>query len=196
MVVGRSARRGRVCSTPPRRGVPRCPPALGHIRATPPPLRGPGPRNRGAPRIRLQPHQGCAGSARSRSARSPLCARARHARVRGTASCADLHPLLPGWNEFPDECCGQWTPDGRYFVFRSQRRWQTDLWIISEGRRLFGRSSPAQLTSGLLSFLMPAPSADGTKLFAVGVPVRGELVRLDLRVREFVRFLDGISATW
>ena len=29
------------------------------------------------------------------------------------------HALLPGWNNPPQECCGDWTPDGRYFIFQS-----------------------------------------------------------------------------
>ena len=29
----------------------------------------------------------------------------------------DVHQLLPGWHKPPDECCGSWTPDGKYFVF-------------------------------------------------------------------------------
>ena len=32
-----------------------------------------------------------------------------------------LHPLLAGWNNPPAECCGSWTPDGKYFVFQSSR---------------------------------------------------------------------------
>jgi serine/threonine protein kinase len=31
----------------------------------------------------------------------------------------NLHPLLLGWNNPPSECCGSWTPDGRYFLFQS-----------------------------------------------------------------------------
>ena len=30
-----------------------------------------------------------------------------------------LRPLLPGWSNPPSECCGNWTPDGSYFVFQS-----------------------------------------------------------------------------
>ena len=37
------------------------------------------------------------------------------------ADGTDLHRLLPGWNNPPSECCGAWTPDGRYFVFQSTR---------------------------------------------------------------------------
>ncbi len=31
------------------------------------------------------------------------------------ADGSDLHPVLPGWGNPPSECCGAWTPDGRYY---------------------------------------------------------------------------------
>jgi len=31
-----------------------------------------------------------------------------------------LRPLLPGWSSPPAECCGAWTPDGRYFSVRAR----------------------------------------------------------------------------
>ena len=34
-----------------------------------------------------------------------------------SADGTNLHPLLPGWNNPPEECCGNWTPDGKYFCF-------------------------------------------------------------------------------
>jgi DNA-binding winged helix-turn-helix (wHTH) protein len=37
------------------------------------------------------------------------------------ADGTDLHPLLPGWNNPAAECCGNWTADGKYFVFQSSR---------------------------------------------------------------------------
>src|SRR6266568_8806295 len=42
------------------------------------------------------------------------------------------HPLLPGWNSPPAECCGNWAVDGRYFVFQSARQGRTDIWAIGE----------------------------------------------------------------
>jgi predicted Ser/Thr protein kinase len=32
-----------------------------------------------------------------------------------------LRPLLPGWSSPPAECCGNWTPDGNYYLFVSER---------------------------------------------------------------------------
>ncbi|MBV8905224.1 MAG: serine/threonine-protein kinase, partial [Acidobacteriia bacterium] len=38
-----------------------------------------------------------------------------------------LHPLLPGWNRPSSECCGNWTPDGKYFLFESTRNGKTEV---------------------------------------------------------------------
>jgi serine/threonine protein kinase/Tol biopolymer transport system component len=104
----------------------------------------------------------------------------------------NLHPLVPNWHTPPEECCGQWTPDGRYFVFQSQG----NIWALAEKRSILGNSSgqPVQLTSGPMSFSSPLPSKDGKKLFVVGALARGELVRYDARSAEFIPFLSGISA--
>ena len=110
----------------------------------------------------------------------------------------NLHPLLEGWNNPPRECCGSWTPDGQFFVFQSTHEGRTDLWTLSEGQSSFGKDSglPVRLSSGLQGYSFPVVSPDGKQVFAVGTQKRGELVRYDSKVREFVPFLGGISATW
>jgi Tol biopolymer transport system component len=107
-----------------------------------------------------------------------------------------LHPLLPGWNTPPAECCGTWTVDGEYFIFQSTRNFRSDIWAIREKGGLFRKQmpTPVQLTSGPLSFQGPQPSKDGGKLFAVGVQPRGELVRFDTSSKQYVPYLSGISA--
>jgi len=37
-----------------------------------------------------------------------------------SADGKDLHPMFPGWHSATGECCGKWTPDGKYFVFQSE----------------------------------------------------------------------------
>jgi Tol biopolymer transport system component len=39
-----------------------------------------------------------------------------------------LRPLLPSFHQDPGECCGDWTPDGRYFLFQVQRNGRIDIW--------------------------------------------------------------------
>jgi Tol biopolymer transport system component len=109
-----------------------------------------------------------------------------------------LHPFLPDWNKPQSECCGSWTPDGRYYIFEANRAGSSTstLWALREKSRWFGRKSgePAQLTSGPLDFHMPVPSPDGKKIFAIGVQLRGELTRYDPASRQFQPYLSGIWA--
>jgi hypothetical protein len=49
----------------------------------------------------------------------------------------NLHPLVPDWHTPPEECCGQWTLDGRYFVFQSQG----NIWALAEKRNFLGKGS-------------------------------------------------------
>lgn len=112
----------------------------------------------------------------------------------------DLHPLLPGWNDSPDECCGSWTSDGRYYLFLSSRGGWTggwkNIWAIREKPGFFhaGGRKPVQLTAGPLRFQGTVASLDGKQLFAVGVAPRGELVRYDRSAHQFLPYLQGLSA--
>ena len=91
-----------------------------------------------------------------------------------------------------------WTPDGRYFLFTVGRgdTYSWDIWALRETRSLFqrGTAKAIQLTSGAMSFWSPVPSPDGKQIFATGGQLRGELVRYDLKSRQFAPFLSGISA--
>jgi serine/threonine protein kinase/Tol biopolymer transport system component len=104
-----------------------------------------------------------------------------------------LRVLLPGWHNPPDECCGKWTADGKYFVFQSQGQ----IWALPKRAGLFqGDPKPIQLTSSPMTLSSPLPSKDGKKLFVVGRTYRGELVRYDARNSQFVPFLGGVSAEY
>jgi len=109
---------------------------------------------------------------------------------------SDLHPLLAGWNNPPQECCGNWTPDGRYFVFQSARSGTSNVWVLPEHSSVWRRTPvvPTQLTAGPLNFMNPVPSRDGRKLYVEGYQPRAEVVRLDAKTGEFVPYLAGLSA--
>lgn len=106
------------------------------------------------------------------------------------------HALLPGWNNPAQECCGSWTPDGKYYVFQSTRDGTSNIWIMREGSEFWRRGAhePLQLTAGPLQFYAPLPSKDGKKLFVLGMQPRGELVRYDSKSGQFISYLGGISA--
>ena len=110
-----------------------------------------------------------------------------------SADGTGLHPLLEGWHNPPDECCGKWTADGKYFVFQSQGQ----IWALPKSGGLFGSSSkPIALTSSPMTLSSPLPSKDGKKLFVIGRTYRGELRRYDSATHQFVPFLNGISAEY
>jgi serine/threonine protein kinase/Tol biopolymer transport system component len=109
-----------------------------------------------------------------------------------SVSGTNPHPLLPVWHTPPSECCGKWTPDGKYFVFQSGG----NIWALAERGNWFGKADaqPVQLTTGPMTFSTPLPSRDGQKLFVVGALARGELARYDTKSAQFLPFLSGISA--
>jgi serine/threonine protein kinase/Tol biopolymer transport system component len=113
-----------------------------------------------------------------------------------SADGTHLHPLLPGWNNPPAESCGNWTPDGKYFVFQSARNGRADVWAIREKGGLFQKATrqPVRLTAGPLDTSGPVPSTDGKRLFVIGAQLRGELARYDSKSRQFAPFIPGLSA--
>ncbi|MGA7854030.1 MAG: winged helix-turn-helix domain-containing protein [Candidatus Acidiferrales bacterium] len=111
------------------------------------------------------------------------------------ASGAGLHPILAEMTEYPEICCGEWSPDGRYYFFETDRNGQSRIWAVRE-RHSFegGRPAPVPLTTVPPNFYMGTPSADGKKLLVTAEEPRAELVRYDSSARQFVPYLSGISA--
>lgn len=106
-----------------------------------------------------------------------------------------LRPLLPGWNSAPGECCGNWTHDGKYFLFQSSRGGRNSIWVLDEkSTSLSGTAKPVQLTNGPLDFASPLVSKEGKRIFAIGSQPRCELVRYDGK-SGFAPYLDGGSVS-
>ena len=106
------------------------------------------------------------------------------------------HPLLQGWNNSPQECCGSWTPDGRYYVFQSYREGRWGIWALREHGGLFWKPrGPFPLTTGPIDYVAPTISLDGKRLFAVGMQLRNELLRFDREKNQVVPFLPELPAT-
>ncbi|MGB6688904.1 MAG: winged helix-turn-helix domain-containing protein [Terracidiphilus sp.] len=111
---------------------------------------------------------------------------------------SNLHQILPSWHVSSWQCCGHWTPDGKFIVFLSGGSFlQGDgIWALDLRHSLFGRplAEPVQLTTGPMRWGMPIPGKDGKKIFAQGITRRGELSRYDAQTKRFQPFLSGISA--
>lgn len=106
------------------------------------------------------------------------------------------HALLPGWHPGDLQFNGDWTFDGKLFLFSAIHNGRSDLWAIREKSDPFHKVSfqPVQLTAGPLSYYSPQPSTDGKRIFVIGEQLRSELVRYDAKAGQFVPYLGGLSA--
>ena len=108
----------------------------------------------------------------------------------------NLHAVLPQWSEQFHQF-GTWTPDGKCFLFALMKGHRADLWAIREKGDWLHKidHQPVQLTSGPLNFTAPEPSLDGKRIYAVGSQARSEMVRYDVKSRQFVPYLGGAAIT-
>lgn len=109
------------------------------------------------------------------------------------ANGEDAHPLLPGWNDPPAECCGSWTGDGRYYVFQSTRGGDSNIWQMDERPGWLENSGPVQLTNGPLSFQAPITARSGDRIFFIGLNMRSELLGYDAKKQIFVPYASNLS---
>jgi Tol biopolymer transport system component/DNA-binding winged helix-turn-helix (wHTH) protein len=93
----------------------------------------------------------------------------------------DSHPILAGWSNPPAECCGNWTADGRRFVFQSAHDGKPNLWGLQEASFLRrSHRPPFEITAGPLEYFAPVPALRGDQLFCIGANTRRELFHLNL----------------
>jgi Tol biopolymer transport system component len=106
------------------------------------------------------------------------------------------YPLLPAWNA-AYAGGGDWTPDGKYFVFFAGVKGMTNVWALRDKVGWFRRAErgPFQLTNSPLPMAWPVPSTDGKRLFVDAWPPRTEFLRYDLKSGQLVPAFDGISGT-
>ena len=104
--------------------------------------------------------------------------------------------LSPNWNNPPQECCGNWTSDGAYFVFQSTRNGLSSLWVLADHNSFWRKAAraPLQLTTGPVNFGAPVPSRDGKKLFVQGWQPRAEMMRYDAKSGAFLPFFADTAA--
>jgi Tol biopolymer transport system component len=106
------------------------------------------------------------------------------------------HRLLGDWQDASAACCGNWTADGRYYIFQLTQTSMvalTTLWALPDSGSA-DSATPIQLTDGPRSFGNAWPSPDNESIWAIGVQPVGEVVRYNPRIG-FIPLLDGVSAT-
>jgi len=97
-------------------------------------------------------------------------------------------PLLPGWSheDADEEIDGQWTIDGRFFVFNASHNGSQGIWALPESRA-FGRwLARPTLLANIANASDVTPGAYGNKIFAIAYPPRrGEIFGLGPRTSRF-----------
>jgi len=102
------------------------------------------------------------------------------------------HPVLPNWQETPKQCCGTWTPDGRYFLFVEIVNPATRLYAIREKGVWWRRSprGPFLVASEASGSWSPLVSRDGKYVYYYGKSVHSNLETLDLATGQFSTVLS------
>lgn len=109
--------------------------------------------------------------------------------------------LLPGWSRSStdQEGGGQWTPDGRFFIFPAIHDGISAIWCVSDRHGVLapGVNMPAQLTAVPGGVSGVAASPDGKRIYAaITLPQRCEVVRFEPSTAQFAAYrqMEGISA--
>ncbi len=102
-----------------------------------------------------------------------------------------LFPKMPYY-----QCCGSWTPDGKFYIFQVRVDQNFQVWARQERQSSLFAFHPRTfpLIQGSVSYRGPLISRDGEKLFLYAEDPKGELVRYDFQARQFVPMLPSISA--
>jgi eukaryotic-like serine/threonine-protein kinase len=107
------------------------------------------------------------------------------------------HRLALDWPDDVGLGGGQWTPDGKHFIFQSNRGGVNNIYEVVEPSWLefWKKPTAMRLTAGQLDILAMTPSRDSTGLFIVGRIAQGEMRVYDSQEKRFVPFLNGLPAS-
>jgi Tol biopolymer transport system component len=112
------------------------------------------------------------------------------------------HALLPKWQYASAACCGNWTADGRYYIFQVLQNQPntsttfTALWALPESTPgADNLTGLVRLTSAPMSFGNASLARDSKKMWAIGVAPAGEVVKYDRGSKKFTPVIAGLSAT-
>jgi Tol biopolymer transport system component len=105
----------------------------------------------------------------------------------------ELHPLFPHEAWAKHACCGEWSPDGRYYIFVVDDARRSSLWVVRL-HKWWQFAEPMVLAEGPVDYWRsPLVAPDGKHIFALGAQPRGELLKYDPKSREFQPYLGGLS---
>ena len=112
------------------------------------------------------------------------------------ADGSNPHRLALEWPEDADQTQGQWTRDGKHFVFMSSREGLNNLYELIQPAwfEFWKKATAVRLTAGQIDVLAATSSRENDGLFIIGRIAQGAMQVYDSRSKRFVPFLDGLAA--
>jgi Tol biopolymer transport system component len=90
-------------------------------------------------------------------------------------------------------CCGIWTRDGRYFLFRALHDERSDYWAIAENWSAFQSRKPIPFSGGSIGMAAAAASPLEKRLLVIPYEDLGMTFKFDLAHRQLTPFLPELS---
>jgi serine/threonine protein kinase len=112
-----------------------------------------------------------------------------------SADGQNAHPLRLDWPANASQNSGQWTPDGRHFVFSSDREERPNLYELATPPwfAFWRKPTAVRITGNQLPILAAAPMRDSQGLFVLGKTDEGALRAYDPRSKKLLPYLDDLS---
>jgi Tol biopolymer transport system component len=112
-----------------------------------------------------------------------------------SADGQNAHPLRFDWPADVDQYGGQWTPDGRHFLFSSNREGRTNLYELVAPRwfEFWKKPAPVRITGNQIPILASTPSRDSRGLFVLGRMDEGAMRAYDPQLKKLAPFLEDVS---
>jgi Tol biopolymer transport system component len=113
-----------------------------------------------------------------------------------SADGSNLHSLLPGWSQPASECCGNWTPDGAWYVFQSthENSGHSQIWALRERPWYLSDKKPRQITNGPLDYQAPTTAPGGELIYFIGATSQYQLLRAMPKSATFTTLDQSLSA--
>src|SRR5277367_6545759 len=112
-----------------------------------------------------------------------------------SADGKNAQPLQFDWPVDADQYAGQWTPDGRHFLFSSNREGRNNVYELVAPRwfEFWRKPTPVRITGNQIPILASTPSRDSRGLFVLSRMDEGAMRAFDPRLKKLAPILDDLS---
>jgi serine/threonine protein kinase/Tol biopolymer transport system component len=113
------------------------------------------------------------------------------------ADGSHVHPLPLDWPSDADQRDGQWTPDGKHFVFLSYRDGFSGIYelVSPPWFEFWKKASAVRLTPEQMDVVAMTSTRDSANLLVIGRVAQGSMEAYDSKGQRFIPFLNGLPAS-